>query len=177
MKKPNKKNYVNVLGITDKVFDSPTSFKEIGHVFFFEIDKKSLNKQDKFFLQMMTSKYATTIYVLKTKGGFHFISFRLFRCPDHMRMFADFLQEFPYTDYNHNFSNKILRIGEKGNSKPPKLYTMYRYGFLEKISQFHLQTYIKAGILKNKHIQPEMAHAKPSLYGKICIYKTKKRFK
>lgn len=160
---------VHCFGITDEVYTRKRAKKHIGHVFFYEIDnRKKLHHVETDVIKELCKKYNCEIFILKTKAGFHFISFKIFKCSEHMRLFADFMDLLP-SDYRHDLKNKILRLSKKGSNHEPKFYLKLGYLSSGHISMAHVKAYQYLIGNPNKYIvRPQKT------YAKLCIYKSYK---
>lgn len=159
-----------VIGLTDKVFLKPSDTNEAGHAFFYEIDSK-LPKRTGNFLRIISKLFRTRFHVLKTKAGYHFISFQIFPCDEYLLLWVLFTEELgDKSDYNHNIANKILRLSAKGKSPPPS-YFMAFGDEQGKISSWHADQYIRTEIIPADAIQGK----RKKTFGKLTIYKSRKR--
>lgn len=169
-----RKKYVDVVGITDNVYYIKGQKKISNHVFFFEIDTQIYSEIVKKFADKMASKYECCIFILQTRRGLHFVSFNIFETVEHMRMFADFLEFFNWSDYNYSYkSTRILRLGHKGKSPPPEFIYRTQLPFVTRnYSNSHADKYVQSDILKDKDLVDIGCPVKT--LSQLCIYKSRK---
>lgn len=168
-----KKNVKSVmcLGLTDKVYLKRKDKKPLGHVFFFDVDKL-LEMKDRSFLFYASMKHKAQFFVLKTSAGFHVVSFKVFRPYEYLRLWSDFMENYPDTDYRYDVSNKILRLSEKGKSPKPE-FVMCMGTNESNVSSGHVSAYVGAGIIRQEDVNGDMKKT----FCRLMFYESKKRFR
>ena len=163
--------WTNCMGISDDVIDN--NGNSLGYVGFHDYDGYIPIADLRRTTEHLATKLNTSIYLLKTRAGYHLVSFQIQNPKQRIAWIRETLLALP-SDYEPPESiGRILRLSKKWNTPKPTLL----FAIIIHNNQFwslgHVRTYIR-----NKNIPKEAFQFTkmfiPTNY-KLCFYWVKRK--
>ena len=160
---------VYCVGLTNVVYDNKG--KIVGHIGFWDFDGFFPSYDLRARICQITQALKTTVFALKTKAGYHFISFEIFDKQKYYEWKKIMHRIFP-SDYITKDGNQVLRITSKGPENPvPQYETMYSFQSEKTWSSAHLKIYLERKIIPEnvtELLKPKILNTQCQL----CYYST-----